>query len=249
MFENTLVDHRGTSRKSWSVVVSFLAQSLLVCVAILIPLLSTDVLPAQRWVSFLLEPPRPPAGPAPAPEVRRSPQPQPERIADSAFQAPSLIPEKVALITEERLPVQTAPKDGPVPVAGGMPGGVRGALLGINDEPLRVAPPPDPDPKAEETTVPRLVPVGGKVQAAKLVHRVSPLYPALARQARISGVVLLEAIIAIDGTIRDLRVLQGHPLLARGAIDAVRQWRYQPTLLNGLPVEVITQVEVNYTLR
>jgi len=86
------------------------------------------------------------------------------------------------------------------------------------------------------------------VEAAKLIFQVKPEYPPLAKMARIQGVVRLEAVIRTGGTIRNLRVLAGHPLLVKAAIDAVARWRYQPTLLNGDPVEVITEIDVNFTL-
>jgi len=81
-----------------------------------------------------------------------------------------------------------------------------------------------------------------------LIHRVEPLYPALARQAGIQGQVLLQAIIGKDGTIENLRVIGGHPLLVRPAVEAVQQWRYRPYTLNGEPVEVQTQVTVHFVL-
>jgi protein TonB len=90
--------------------------------------------------------------------------------------------------------------------------------------------------------------VSSDLQSALLIHQVKPVYPALARQARISGVVRLEAVIAEDGTIRELRVLSGHPLLAPNARDAVRQWRYRPTLLGGVPVPVFTHIDVHFKL-
>jgi periplasmic protein TonB len=90
--------------------------------------------------------------------------------------------------------------------------------------------------------------MGGQVEAAKLIVQVKPEYPPLAKMARIQGVVRLEAVISAGGTIQHLRVLAGHPLLARAAVDAVANWRYQPTLLNGDPVEVVTEVDVNFTL-
>ena len=86
------------------------------------------------------------------------------------------------------------------------------------------------------------------MEAAKLIFQVKPEYPPLAKMARIQGVVRLEAVIRTGGTIRNLRVLAGHPLLVKAAIDAVARWRYQPTLLNGDPVEVITEIDVNFTL-
>jgi len=90
--------------------------------------------------------------------------------------------------------------------------------------------------------------VGGQVESAKLIFQPKPDYPQLAKMARIQGVVRLEAIISKDGTIQDLKLVSGHPLLAKAALDAVKQWRYQPTLLNGEPVEVVTEVDVNFTL-
>jgi protein TonB len=83
---------------------------------------------------------------------------------------------------------------------------------------------------------------------AFLVHRVQPEYPPLARAVRVQGVVVLQAIIARDGTVANLRVLSGHPMLVRAAVAAVQQWRYRPYLLNGEAVEVETQITVNFVL-
>jgi len=90
--------------------------------------------------------------------------------------------------------------------------------------------------------------IGGNVMAAKLVRQEKPVYPPLAKQARISGTVKLAAMISKDGTIQDLKVISGHPLLIPAALEAVKNWVYQPTLLNGEPVEVSTQIDVNFTL-
>jgi protein TonB len=103
---------------------------------------------------------------------------------------------------------------------------------------------PPPPPKA----TPKRVTVGGNVQAARLVNRVQPLDPPLARQTRISGTVKLHAIIGKNGAVEQLQVVSGHPLLVQSALDAVRQWRYQPTLLNGDPVEVDTEIDVIFSL-
>ena len=121
-------------------------------------------------------------------------------------------------------------------------GGVLGGIIGgVTSGP----PPPPPPPKP---TTPKRIRVGGQVEAAKLIYKPTPEYPPLAKMARIQGTVRLEAIIAKDGTIQDLKVLSGHPLLVKSALDAVKQWRYQPTLLNGEPVEVVTEIDVNFTL-
>jgi len=89
---------------------------------------------------------------------------------------------------------------------------------------------------------------GKGVQAAKLIRQVKPIYPQLARAVRISGTVRLVAIIGKGGSIENLQVSGGHPMLIPAAVEAVKQWLYQPTLLNGEPVDVITQIDVNFTL-
>ena len=105
-----------------------------------------------------------------------------------------------------------------------------------------------PNSQAKTETQEQVIVVGGKVQAAKLIRRVQPIYPALARQIRVQGVVTLEAIIGTDGTIQQLRVLTGHPLLIPSAVQAVQQWMYSPTVLNGKAVEVKTTIDVRFTL-
>jgi protein TonB len=119
---------------------------------------------------------------------------------------------------------------------------------GPNSRALPPPPIPEPVPEAKPQAPSRIL-VGGKVMEAKLIRRVIPVYPPLARQARVQGVVRLDAIIARDGTIQDLRVASGHPFLVAAAVEAVRQWLYQPTRLNDVPVEVITRIDVNFTLR
>jgi len=154
--------------------------------------------------------------------------------------APKAIPKEVKIIKEEAEP----PDMGNVGVTGGVPGGVPGGQAGgviggiIGGV---VGGPPPPKPKTRTV-------VGGNVMAARIINRVQPVYPPLARQTRIQGTVKLHAIIAKDGTIQNLEVIAGHPLLVQAALDAVRQWRYQPTLLNGEPVEVDTTIDVIFSL-
>jgi protein TonB len=93
-----------------------------------------------------------------------------------------------------------------------------------------------------------MIRVGGKVIAAQALYQPPPVYPPLAVTARVRGTVLLQAVIGKDGAVQDLKVLGGHPLLIRAALAAVRTWRYQPTLLDGEPVEVLTEINVNFTL-
>ena len=110
--------------------------------------------------------------------------------------------------------------------------------MGVTSTP--VMPPP-----ADGT---KRITIGGNVQQAKLISQPRPAYPPLAKQARISGVVHLSAVIGKEGNVINLAVISGHPLLIPSALEAVQKWVYQKTLLNGEPVEVMTQIDVNYTL-
>lgn len=165
--------------------------------------------------------------------------------------APKVIPKDIAMIKEEELP-PSMPSVGVVGgVPGGVPGGAPGGVIGgiIGSVPT-AAPPPPPPPvkKVEKPPTPQRIRVGGNVQSAKLIRQPKPAYPPLAKQARISGTVRFQAIIGKDGTIQNLQLISGHPLLVPSATEAVKQWVYQPTLLNGEPVEVVTQIDVNFTL-
>ena len=131
-------------------------------------------------------------------------------------------------------------------VIGGVPGGAGGGVLGGIIGGLPAAPPPPPPPPKPKDTAP--IRVGGNVQAANLIKQPQPVYPPLAKAARVQGTVKFEAKISTDGTIRDLKLISGPPLLVQAAMHAVKQWVYKPTLLNGEPVEVLTTIDVNFTL-
>ncbi len=143
--------------------------------------------------------------------------------------------------TQSTLRSVDGPIDGPsfgIPTGPGDPTGLN--IFGTRSGP---AVPEDPDKNKKKR-----ITVGGGVQQAMLIRRVEPIYPRLAVQIRHSGQVRLHALIAVDGTIASLEVMDGDPLLVRSALDAVGQWRYRPTLLNGSPVEVETVITVVYTL-
>ena len=114
-----------------------------------------------------------------------------------------------------------------------------------NTLPLTAPPPPPPPLPANKPMTPTRIRVGS-AQAANLVHKVDPIYPQLALQARIQGTIHFTAIIGKDGSVINLQLIGGHPLLVQAAQDAVRQWTYRPTLLNGEPVEVVTQIDVEF---
>ena len=243
MFEQSLMETAiGKTRTPWTMALSFGLQMLMIGVAILVPLLNYYELPATELMGFLVAPPPPPP-PAPPPVVTR--KIVPEQFNPMA--TPVAIPDRVAIIQDEAPPPASI-----AGVIGGISGGAIGGGLGgviggiISSTPI-VAPPPPPIKKAPPPP-PKRIRVGGAVQKANLIRQVRPVYPPLARQARIQGTVKLTAIIAKNGTIEKLEVVSGHPLLIPSALQAVKQWRYKPTLLNGQPVEVVTQVDVNFTL-
>ena len=242
MFEEMVVSNAKTKKtnKPWTVVLSMVLQVGFLAILILIPLIYTEALPKTLMSSILLAPPPPPPPPPPpAPAQIVKIKPVAHLMEAGKLVAPKAIPKDIKIIKEEEMPDMGAGIAGGVPggVAGGSMGGVIGGVIGAGG-----APPPPPKPNVTRTRV------GGAVQAAKLVNRVQPIYPPLARQTRISGTVKLHAIIGKDGTVQQLQVMSGHPLLVQSALDAVRQWRYQPTLLNGDPVEVDTEIDVIFSL-
>lgn len=235
LFERT--DPRK-GRRLWAVAVSSIFQSLLIGILVLIPLEYTKALPKQ--FRTLVRLPAPPARGSPA---SQQVQPRPSQRIESRLLAPRQILQHVSTQEAEPLPpAPSAPGQG-WGVPGGVSNGGTGSVLGL----ILVAPaaaPPPPAPKAEASRRIRVV----SLQPARWIFHPNPIYPPLARSARIQGTVRLEAIINKQGMMESLKATSGHPLLVEAALDAVKLWRYQPTILNGEPVEVATTIEVNFTL-
>ena len=203
------------------------------------PLLTSEELPEPTSVvkAFFVEPaaappPPPPPPPPPAPKAAVQPKVAPTPVPQESpkFMAPVEVPDQVK--PEEGIDLGV---EGGVPggVEGGVPGGVVGGVVGG----LPDAPPP-----------PQAVRVGGQIKEPKKLKNVNPTYPDIAKQARVQGVVILECTISPQGKVTDVKVLRGIPLLDAAAIEAVKQWVYTPTLLNGVPVPVIMTVTVNFRL-
>jgi protein TonB len=242
VFEQSLLLNQDTKRP-WNFLASLGAELLVISLALLIPLLYRDHLPAVHWKDVLV-------GPAPLPEPLPV-QPAPDRTSQA--QAPSLPRpfrfnfNRKATGNEQHATIDFA-VDAPPGIATGPLAGETN-MLGRFIPNVVAAPPPPPKPPLETHKPPSApIPMGGDVQMAKLVRKVIPEYPAIARTARISGIVRLIGTIGKDGAIRNLQLVSGHPMLARAALEAVRQWVYKPTLLNGNPVEVIAPIEVRFTL-
>lgn len=253
MFESVFVEG-GKTKSTSMMLLAMLGETVLIFVAVILPMVYFDVLPSTTLKSFLVAPPPPPPPPPPpaaAPTIKV--RAIPRQFDAGRLMAPKVIPKQIAEIKEEELPPPSAGGVGvvggvPGGVAGGAPGGVLGGILSSVPTAANVLPPPPPKKEEKKEAPVQRIRVGGNVQQARLVSQPKPVYPPLAKQARIAGVVKLNAVIAKDGSIMNLSVISGHPLLVQSALDAVKQWRYQPTLLNGEPVEVITQIDVNFTL-
>lgn len=237
------VDSAEKSRRRWSAASSIVFQCVLLGLILVIPLMFTEALPKQQLLTFLVAPPPPPPPPpaaAPAAQVVRRIQ---SDLMDGHLRTPGRIPSKVQMIHEEEAPpeISTGGVIGGVP--GGIPGGQLGGVIGgIISSTSNLA----AVPKLAVPAAPKRVRISQGITAGMLSYRVEPKYPKIAQGARIQGQVVLSAIISRTGDIQNVTLINGHPMLVPAALEAVRQWRYRPFLLNGEPVEVETTITVTF---
>jgi protein TonB len=238
LFES-LVDSDTVSHKtaqSKTLPVSIAIHSMIILAVLIVPLLTSEELPepSASARAFFVEPPAapppPPPPPPPAPKAQVQPKTPPKPVEENKFVAPIETPTEITPEAAPDLGIEGGVAGG---VEGGVPGGVVGGVVGG----LPSAPPPvEP------------VRVGGNIKEPKKIKNANPVYPDIAKQARVQGIVILECVISPQGKVTDVKVLRGIPLLDQAAIDAVKQWVYSPTLLNGVPVPVIMTVTVNFKL-
>jgi protein TonB len=237
MFEDSLIESGGKlkDKRGRTTAFSFVVQAGIIGFMILIPLLFTEALPSMLLTTALVAPPPPPPPPPPA-EVHIVKQVQTD-IVNGQLRTPTKIPKKVEMIKEEEAPPpMTSGIVGGVP--GGVPGGsMNGVMNGIVGSTALI-------PKVAV----QRIRISSGVTQGLVIHKVEPPYPPIAKTARVQGVVILQAVIGKDGSIQNLHVVSGNPLLTQAALEAVKQWRYRPYILNGDPVEVETTVEVRFTL-
>jgi protein TonB len=237
---------RAKSRVMGPGALSLLIHAVVIAAIIVLPLVfGEDVLPATTEAvrAFFAQPPEvalpPPPPPPPPAGVRAAVRPAPAAPrppVEAKFTAPIEVPDTVQ---PEPASIDLGIEGGvPGGVEGGVPGGVVGGVVGG----LPLAPPPSTMGRAP-------VRVGGQIRAPKLVTRVEPKYPEIALAARTSALLILEATVGTDGRVTDVKVLRGHPLFDEAAVDAVRQWRYQPLLLNGIPVHFVVTVTLQFNIR
>lgn len=248
MFEQAVLSNGSTGRRMWMTSAGMLGEAIVITLAIAATLLWPEALPKVQ--SILVAPPAPVGMQTDQVKVQPKGATAPLRRVDLSklIQPTAVAPHPQTLI------------EAPVPDPGAIPGsiagpGVPGLPPGFLDalpaarsaaQPIERAKPLAKSPEPAQTI--QRVRTGGIVDQPKLLHQVQPLYPSIARTAHVSGVVEITGVIGADGRVRELRVTHGHPLLTKAALDAVAQWLYEPTRLNGQIVEVITTITVNFKL-
>jgi protein TonB len=238
MFADSLLENRWTNHggRGWTTLASFALQTLAIAILLMLPLIYTEAIPRLHLVSMsaALPPPGPPPMGSHYPNtgIRQS------NMFDGLVVSPPNIPIAVKPVIDDSPPEEGVACSicvpggmGPASNTNAIPGG-----LGITTTVMPPPPRPAPPPRISH------------MMEGNLIYKVQPVYPPLARQARIQGSVFLRAIISRTGTIENLSVISGHPMLVGAAIEAVHQWRYRPYILNDERVEVETQVTVNFSL-
>jgi periplasmic protein TonB len=242
LFSESLLESGSPEKKrrTWSTTVSFSLQCVLIGTLLIMPLMFTEALPDAQLLTILVAPPPPPPPPPPAAQVATKII-QTDVLKTGQLRTPTRIPQKIEMIKEEE-----APPPAVAGVIGGVPGGIPGGQLngvigGIISSSNKVVAP-------MAVLMPERIRVSQGVIQGQCIRRVEPVYPKIALGARVQGVVLLKAIISKAGEVTELEVVSGHPILVPAAMDAVKQWRYRPHLLNGEPVEVETNITVTFTI-
>jgi protein TonB len=229
--ESLIASGKSRPRNPWAAVGALGFELVLLLAAVVIPLFHTDPLPKRQMLTMLYAPP------AAASNATRLQAPTPAYTSTSI---PAL-----TRMTQEAPPPPVDTTGGvvggvPGGVVGGVPSGVLSEVLGTRSVPVLA--------KTPESTPIKRIRVASRVAEANLIHDVAPQYPPEAGRARVEGTVVLMAVIGKDGSVQDVRVESGLPILAQAAIDAVKQWRYRPYLWNGEPVEVDSRITINFTL-
>jgi protein TonB len=226
--------------------ISILVHGTVLSAAILVPLLATsDKLPVvPTMMAFVASPVAPP--PPPPPPLRKA-----------AARAPEAKPVPTTNANPNAAPIDAPSEIRPEPlvpgsaafgVEGGIEGGIEGGTLGGIVGGLVDAPPPPPPPPAPPEPV-KPVRIGGQISTPELLRRVEPVYPDIAVVAKVQGIVILEAVVATDGTVESVKVLRPVKFLDSAAIDAVKQWRYKPLILNGIPTPFVLTVTLTFSIK
>lgn len=228
MFQDVVCPRGRSNRKWYTLPLSFLVHTSILAVLVVVPLIATDMLPAPRTVVQFTTP-FVPAVPAPPPVARA----RPAAVAHANAGPPVVAPDTIGVesgVVFEPGDVETTGLDS-------MIGGFDAGTVGVETAPAPVVAPHAP------------VVVGGHIKAPTRIKYVAPVYPDIAQRARVQGVVIIEAVIGVDGQVEQARIRRSQPLLDEAALTAVRAWEYTPTLLNGRPTAVIMTVTVMFSLK
>jgi periplasmic protein TonB len=232
-------EYRHRNPVEW--VVSLVFHGMIVGALVIAPLIFTQAIDLKAFQTTWISAPAPPAPPPPpAPAIQRISRPMAKLMQAGKLTAPTVIPKRVTIIKEAEPPDEAIGVVGGVP--GGIPGGQTGGVLGGIIGGTGTAMPPPPPMK-------RIVRVGGDLKPPRAVSRPDPRYPTLAKQARIQGVVIIDAVIDENGNVVQAHAISGPPLLIPAAMEAVMQWKYEPSFLNGQPISVAMHVDVTFELQ
>jgi protein TonB len=229
---------RPRTGSRYTMMLSVVAHVLIVAAVIIVPLMATGSMPSLPTGDLdyiMLEPaPAPPPLPTPPPPTAT---PTPAANPDAA---PIDVPDEIR--PEVPRPDVGEHVPGAIPQLGPSSRFGDGVGVGIGRD-VAPLPPPVPAPPQKPLRP------GGDIREPVKVKNVAPVYPQIAIKARIQGRVVIDAVIGTDGVVREARILSGVPLLNQAALDAVKQWRYTPTMLNNVPVQVIMTVTVQFNLQ
>lgn len=247
MFRESLIETSGTmrARRRWATLASFFVETAALGVLVLVPLIYTEALPSLHFSDQL---PPPPGRRIAGPKVHKTELVKvPSELQPGTITAPLRVPSHIDMTPDRKRPGTDAEVAPPCVycVDNGIP--MDDATQGKNPLIAILKPPVDPRANVKVASNPGIVRIS-VMQPGMLISRVEPKYPRIAIETRTQGTVVLTALIGRDGRVENLQAVSGHPLLIPAALDAVRQWRYRPTILNSQPVEVETQITVNFRL-
>jgi periplasmic protein TonB len=234
MFEDSLMEsgNRITRKNKFWSFVAFLLNGGALLALVIWPLLHPEALPKQMMATLMVapSPPPPPPPKAPAPKAQMK-----SEMLSAELQAPSRIPKPIKQVNEAAIPLSMMGVKGMEGLSSDTPGGMSAIIDTVQ-------------PTVVKPRAPSSLNVSSGVMAGNLLTKTLPQYPAIPKAAHIQGIVVLQATISKSGSIQNLRVISGPPMLQQAAMDAVRSWRYKPYLLNGEPVEVETTINVVFNL-
>jgi protein TonB len=237
--------HPFHDRTSAPVVVSVAGHAVALTLVVVLPLMyANDRLPKVPTImAFVAAPPAPPPPPPPPAPAQPAGKPAPTRppspVATGTFVVPLEAPSEI--LPEPPGAIYAGGEGG---VEGGIEGGVAGGIVGGLIATAPLPPPPPPPPAAPKPAGP--VRIGGNISAPALVKRVEPIYPDLALMAKVGGMVILEAVVGADGSVVSVKVLRSVKFLDDAALEAVKQWKYSPLILNGVPTPFVLTVTLNF---